>query len=104
MRWMKVLNEAKVVYIKIDNYKELWNKRRSLINSALYQGMKIKTTVGCWINPETCETEKVLRVELLSEPKQQTKKETKISERDMTIANLHDNGLALTDLAAAYDL
>ena len=104
MQWMKILNETKIVYIKINNYKELWNKRRSLINSALYNGMKIKTTAGCWINPETCETEKVLRVELLSEPKRKMKKETKISERDMTIANLHDNGLTLTDLATAYGM
>lgn len=106
MQWMKVLNNVGVIYLKVNSYEEQCTIRRRFINSALYNDMKIKTTTGCWINPETCETEKVMKVELLSEPKKRLRKKPKIDERDLYITNClyeHD-GMTLVEIAERYHL
>lgn len=106
MQWMKVLIENGVVYVKVDGFDHQTKVRKDFINSALYNDMKIKTTIGCWINPETCETEKVMRIELLSTPTLKPKKKPKIDERDIYITeDLYDKrGMTLNEIAERYHL
>lgn len=106
MQWMKVLIENRVVYVKVDGFDHQTKVRKDFINSALYNDMKIKTTIGCWINPETCETEKVMRIELLSTPTLKPKKKPKIDERDIYITeDLYDKrGMTLNEIAERYHL
>lgn len=106
MQWMKVLIENGVVYIKVNGFDHQTKVRKDFINSALYNDMKIKTTIGCWINPETCETEKVMRIELLSTPTLKPKKKPKIDERDIYITeDLYDKqGMTLNKIAERYHL
>lgn len=106
MQWMKILNEMRVIYVKVDNYEEQVTLRRRFINNALYNDVKIRTTTGCWINPETCETEKVLKIEMLSEPKPKLKKKPKIDERDLFITNYlyEQKGMSMEEIAKRYNL
>ena len=106
MQWTKALIENGVVYIKVNGFDHQNKVRKNFINSALYNDMKVKTTIGCWINPETCETEKVMRIELVSGPKSKLKKEPKIDERDIYITeDLYDKqGMTLNEIAERYHL
>ena len=90
MQWTKALIENGVVYIKVNGFDHQNKVRKNFINSALYNDMKVKTTIGCWINPETCETEKVMRIELVSGPKSKLKKEPKTSYQKCTVYSVMD--------------
>ena len=106
MQWMKALIENGVVYVKVNGFDHQTKVRKDFINSALYNDMKIKTTIGCWINPETCETEKVMRIELISTPVLKPKKVPKIDERDIYITEHLYDGLNMTldEIAKRYHL
>lgn len=106
MKWMKALIENGVVYVKVNGFDHQTRVRKDFINSALYNDMKIKTTIGCWINPETCETEKVMRIELLSTPTLKPKKKPKIDERDIFITETlyTEHGLTMEQIAKRYSL
>lgn len=104
MNWIKNLAELGTLYIKIENNEHREKIQRLLISNAINNNVKIRTLTGCWINPETCETDKVMKVELLSElPKK--KKKIRIDERDLYITKLYkEDGVSINELVRRYGL
>lgn len=104
MNWIKNLAELGTLYIKIENNEHREKVQKLLISNAVNNNVKIRTITGCWINPETCETDKVMKVELLSElPKKE--KKVRIDERDLYITKLYkEDGVSINELVRRYGL
>lgn len=104
MNWIKNLAELGTLYIKIENNEHREKVQKLLISNAINNNVKIRSITGCWINPETCETNKVMKVELLSElPKK--KKKIRIDERDLYITKLYkEDGVSINELVRRYGL
>lgn len=100
MKVQHLFKTSNIAFVKISSQDD----RSSLTTYANANGCKVKMKEGIWINPETCEVEKVTRVEIIGKLPERPERDSGRKEKYKIINDLRNRGLSMKEIAKRLNL